>query len=200
MLAEFAVIVVILATVSCVYLKSTLIKSFVILINAFISSTIAMAFFETLSGLVAGYGGEWTQGAVFLFIFVIVLAILNAAGDRFAPANIHFGDFPDRAARSLVGAFAGFVIAGVILLAAAMLPIGTKWPYERFNSESISISQDKPKPNKLFLNADGFVAGFTSRVSRGSMAGKKSFALVHPDFVNEIHLNRIGKDKNNLPK
>ena len=56
MLAELAVIVVILATVIFVYLKSTLIKSFVILINIFIASTVAMAFFETLARLVIGYG------------------------------------------------------------------------------------------------------------------------------------------------
>lgn len=199
MLAELAVIVVILATVIFVYLKSTLIKSFVILISALVASTVAMSFFETLAKLVIGYGygGEWVPGAIFLIVFALVFAILNAIGDQFAPADLYFGDFPDRAARSLVGAFAGFVIAGVILIAAAMMPIGTKWPYERFNAEGGSVRPTEPDKS-LILNADGFVAGFASWVSQGSMAGKKSLALFHPDFVSEIHLNRIGKDDNNL--
>jgi hypothetical protein len=199
MLAELAVVVVILAMVIFVYLKGTLIKSFGILISALVASTVAMSFFETLAKLVIGYGfgGEWAPGAIFLLLFVLVFAILNAIGDQFTPADLYFGDFPDRAARALVGAFAGFVVAGVILLTAAMMPIGTKWPYERFNAEGGSVRPTDPDKS-LLLNADGFVAGFTSWVSQGSMAGKKSMALFHPDFVNEIHLNRIGKDKNNL--
>jgi hypothetical protein len=199
MLAELAVIVVTLAMVIFVYLKGTLIKSFVILISALVAATVAMSFFETLAKLIIGYGfgGEWIPGAVFLLIFVLVFAILNAIGDQFTPVDLYFGDFPDRAARALVGAFAGFVVAGVILITAAMLPIGTKWPYERFNAEGGSVRPAEPDKS-LILNADGFVASFTSWVSQGSMAGKKSLALFHPDFVNEIHLNRIGKDENNL--
>jgi hypothetical protein len=199
MLAELAVIVVTLAMVIFVYLKSTLIKSFVILISVLVASLAAMSYFETLAKLVIGYGfgGEWATGAIFLLVFVLVFAILNAIGDQFTPADLYFGDFPDRIARALVGVFAGFVVAGVVLLTASMMPIGTKWPYERFNAEGGSVRPAEPDKS-LLLNADGFVAGFTSWVSKGSMAGKKSLALFHPDFVNEIHLNRIGKDKNNL--
>lgn len=199
MLAELAVIVVILAMVIFVYLKGTLIKSFVILISALAASLVAMSFFETLAKLVIGYGfgGEWVPGAIFLLVFALVFAILNTIGEQLTPVDLYFGDFPDRAARALVGVVAGFIVAGVILITAAMLPIGTKWPYERFNAEGGSVRPADPD-KKLILNADGFVAGMTSWVSRGSMAGKKSLAVFHPDFVNEIHLNRIGKDENNL--
>ncbi|MFA6176011.1 MAG: CvpA family protein [Phycisphaerae bacterium] len=199
MLAELAVIVVVLAMVIFVYLKSTLIKSFGILISVLVASVVAMSFFETLAKLVIGYGfgGEWATGAIFLLLFALSFAILNAICEQLAPVDLYFGDFPDRAARALVGVFAGFVVAGVILLTAAMLPIGTKWPYERFNAEGGSVRPAEPDKS-LILNADGFVAGFSSWVSQGSMAGKKSLALFHPDFVNEIHLNRIGKDENNL--
>ncbi|MFA6186750.1 MAG: hypothetical protein WC770_06005 [Phycisphaerae bacterium] len=199
MLAELAVVVVVLVMVIFVYLKGTLIKSVGILISVLAASIVTMSFFETLAKLVIGYGfgGEWMPGTIFLLLFVLVFVILNTICDHFTPVDLYFGDFPDRAARALVGAFAGFVVAGIILLTAAMLPIGTKWPYERFNAESGSVRPTSPDKS-LLLNADGFVAGLTSWVSQGSMAGKKSFALFHPDFVSEIHLNRIGKDDNNL--
>jgi hypothetical protein len=200
MLAELAVILIILATVIFVYLKGTLVKSFVILINAVIGLTVAMAFFETLARFVIGYGygGEWALGGVFLLVFALVFAILNVIGNQLVPADIYFGDFVDRAARALVGGCAGFIVAGIILMAAAMMPLG-KWPYERFGLEN---EVKRPShPNKtLVLNADGFVANFASWVSKGSMSGEKSLAVFHPDFLNEIYLNRIRKndDDNNL--
>lgn len=191
MLAELAVILVILATVAFVYLKGTLIKSFVILINAFIASTVAVAFFETLAQFVISYGGEWTSGGVFLLVFALVFGILNVIGGKLVPSDLYFGDFVDRAVRTLIGGFAGFVIAGVILIAVAMMPLG-RWPYERFNLQR-DVNRPSSPDKTLILNADGFVVNFASWLSKGSMSGEKSLAASHPDFLNEIYLNRIGK-------
>jgi hypothetical protein len=198
MLAELIVIAVILATIGFVYLKGTTIKSFLLLINGFISSTIALAFFETAGRMILGYGygGQWVFGGSFIFIFIIVFALLNALADKLAPENVSFGDFPDRALRSFIAIFAGLVIAGVILIAAALMPIGTKWPYERFDPQNKNLRPAGPDKG-LILNADGFTAGLASWFSRGSMSGKNSFAVFHPDFLNEIHLNRIGNNETN---
>jgi hypothetical protein len=199
MLAELAVILIILATVIFVYLKSTLLKSFVMLINALVALTVALAFFETLARFVIGYGfgGEWALGGVFLLAFIFTFGILNVIGEQLIPADIYFGDFVDRAARTLIGVCAGFVIAGIVLTAAAMMPLG-RWPYERFNTEK-EIKRPSRPDKTLTLNADGFVANFASWLSKGSMSGEKSLAVFHPDFLNEIYLNRIRKDyENNL--
>jgi len=201
MLTELIVIIVILATIGFVYLKGSVVKAFLLLINGLISSTAAFAFFETAGRIILGYGygGQWVFGGSFIFIFILVFVLLNAMANKLAPTDIYFGDFPDRAIRSFIAIFAGLIIAGVILIAAALMPIGTKWPYERFNPQNKNISSSEPEPDKkLILNADGFTAGIASWFSRGPMSGKKSLAVFHPDFLNEIHLNRIGQDKNNL--
>ncbi|MDD5134206.1 MAG: CvpA family protein [Phycisphaerae bacterium] len=197
MLAELAVILIMLVTVIVVYLKSTLIKSFVILISAVVGLMVAMAFFETLAGFVLGYGfgGEWVLGGVFLLVFAVTFCIFNIAGEQLAPADIYFGDFIDRAARAMVAACAGFIIAGVVLTAAAMMPLGG-WPYERFALKKEIKNPSKPDKT-LILNADGFVTNFASWLSKGSMSGEKSMAVFHPDFLNEIYLNCIRKDSTN---
>lgn len=199
MLTELIIIVVILATVGFVYLKGSVVKAFLLLINGLISSTAAFAFFETAGRTILGYGygGQWAFGGSFILIFVLVFALLNVLTNKLAPTELYFGDFPDRAIRSFIAIFAGLVIAGVILIAAALMPIGTKWPYERFDPQNKNLRPDDPSKT-LILNADGFTAGLASWFSRGSMSGKNSFAVFHPDFLNEIHLNRIGQDKNNL--
>ncbi|MFA5784939.1 MAG: hypothetical protein WC962_08685, partial [Phycisphaerae bacterium] len=45
-------------------------------------------------------------------------------------------------------------------------------------------------------NADGLAAGIFSVTSSGSLSGSARFAAIHPDFLNEIYLNRITSDKN----
>ena len=199
MLAELVVILVMLITVAFVYLKGTVIKTFVLLINAFVASVVAFAYFETLGRLVIGYGfpSELAFATVLALIFVLALVILNVVSGKLVLTDIYFGDLYDRIIRSLIAAFAGFVIAGVILTVAAMTPIGTKWPYERFNAQNKNVHPTKPDKT-LILNADGFITNFTSWLSRGSMSGKKSLAVFHPDLLNEIYLNRIGQDKDNL--
>jgi hypothetical protein len=197
MLAELIVILIILATVGFIYLKGTVIKALLFLINAFVASTVAFAYFETLGRLIIGHGMvvEWALAIVLILTFALVLAILSAVSGKLVPADIdiYFSDFADRVIKCLIAAFAGFVIAGVVLTTAAMAPIGTSWPYERFSSNSRPREPDKT----LILNADGFVTSFTSWLSRGSMSGKKSLAVFHPDFLNEIYMNRLGYDKDN---
>jgi len=196
MLAELAVILVILVTGAFIYLKGTVIKAFLLLINTLVAATVAFAYFETLGRLIIGYGlvVEWAFAAVLILIFALVLAILNAVGGKLVPADIYFGDFSDRVIRCLIAAFAGLAIAGVILTAAAMMPIGTKWPYERFSA----TASNPTEPEKtLILSADGFITSVSSWLSRGSMSGQKSLAVFHPDFLNEIYLNRIGTDSGN---
>ncbi|PKL50887.1 MAG: hypothetical protein CVV39_00795 [Planctomycetes bacterium HGW-Planctomycetes-1] len=198
MLAELIVIVVILATVGFIYVKGSTIKSFTLLMNALIGSTAALSFFETAGRLILGYGygGEWVFGGTFIVIFVLVFLLLNVLAEKLAPENVHFGDFPDIAVRSFISIFTGLVIAGAVLIAAALMPIGTKLPYGRFNPQNKNLRPTQPDKG-LILNADGFTASLASWFSRGSISGKKSLAVFHPDFINEIHLNRIGINKNN---
>jgi hypothetical protein len=48
------------------------------------------------------------------------------------------------------------------------------------------------RPNRALLNADGFATGWFSLVSRGGMSGERSFAALHPRFLDQLYLNRLG--------
>jgi hypothetical protein len=196
MLAELAVILIILVTASFSYFKGNVIKAFLLLINALIAATIAFAYFETLARIIIGYEYfvQWATALSLVLIFAVVLTILNAISDKLIPADIYFGDSADKIIRSLISVFAGLSIAGIILTATAETPIGTQWPYERF---SPSIARFTVPDKQLILDADGFITTAASWFSRGSMSGQKSFAVFHPDFVDEIYLNRIGTDRSN---
>ncbi|MFA5293654.1 MAG: CvpA family protein [Phycisphaerae bacterium] len=198
MIAELAVIVVILITVGFIYLKGTILKSFLLFINTIVASSVAFAFFETAGRLIAGYGygGEWIFGGSFLIIFIVISVLLNTLTDKLMLADLYIGDLQDKAIRSVIAVFSGLAIAGVILTAAAMMPIGTKWPYERFAADNKNINPTEPEKT-LILNADGFITGFSSWLSRGSMGGKKSLATFHPELLNELYLNRIRQEAGN---
>jgi hypothetical protein len=199
MIAELIVLVVILATAGFMYLKGSVVKSFLLFINAIISSTVALALFETAARLIIGhgYGGQWVLGGCFIFVFILAFIIMNALTDKLAPADIHFTDLIDRIARSSIAVLTGLTIAGTLLITAALMPIGTSWPYQRFDPQNKNLRPQEPDKG-LILDADGFTAGLASWFSRGSMSGSKSFATFHPDFLNEIYSNRIGGDSDNF--
>ena len=198
MIAELIVLIVILATVAFAYLKGSVVKSSLLFINAIISSTVAFSFFETAGKIIIGYGygGQWVLGICFIIIFIFVLIILNALTDKLAPTGLYFKESNDKIARSVIAVFAGLIIAGVILITAALLPLGTSWPYERFDPQNKKLRPAEPDKG-LILRADGFTAAFASWFSRGSLCSSKSLAVFHPDFLNEIFLNRIRQDENN---
>jgi hypothetical protein len=200
MIAELIVLVVILATAGFMYLKGSVLKSFLLFINALISSAVALAFFETAAKIIIGYGygGQWVLGGSLIFIFIVIFAIMNALTDKLAPADgIHFTDLIDKIARSSIAIFTGLAIAGTLLITAALMPIGTSWPYQRFDPHNKNLQPQEPDKG-LILDADGFTAGLASWFSRGSMCSSKSLAVFHPEFLNEIYSNRIGEDSSNL--
>lgn len=196
MIAELIVLVVILTTVGFIYLTGTVIKSFMLFICTLLSSAVALSFFETAGRLVLGYGylGQWGFAAVFSLIFIFAFLFLFAFADKLIPTDISFGELPDRIARSVIAVFAGLVFAGVILIAINLMPLSEKWPYERFSIENKNVRPDEPDKT-LILNADGFVAGFNSLLSRGSLRTKNSLSVFHPDLLNELSLNRIVSDE-----
>jgi hypothetical protein len=123
--------------------------------------------------------------------------LLNALADKLAPAGIYFSELYDKIARSVITVFAGIIIAGVILITAALMPLGTSWPYQRFDPQNKKPNPSEPDKG-LILRADGFTAAFASWFSRGSLCSSKSLAVFHPDFLNEIFLNRIGESADNM--
>jgi hypothetical protein len=192
MWAVLAILIVVVSTVGYLYLKATFLKSFMMLMASLLACIITFTYFEKLAGLLLGYGygGQWTHPVVFVLLFLLTFAILTAIIDKLIVQNILFGDRLDLAGRVFFGLLLGFFFSGMLLITVGMMPIPAKWPYERFEivSETTIINPDAPK--KVLLNPDGFVAGLYSWISQGSLSGKKSFAVFHADYIDQLHLNR----------
>jgi hypothetical protein len=94
---------------------------------------------------------------------------------------VDLGFLPERIGRVVCGILLGLLLSGFLLTALGMAPLPNNYPYQRFDG----------KRNKVLLNADGFVTGLFSIISKGSLSGKRSFATIHPDFLDQIHLNRM---------
>ncbi|MCD4830907.1 MAG: CvpA family protein [Anaerohalosphaeraceae bacterium] len=195
MYAELAIIIIVFGVAVLAYLKGKFITSVLTFMASVIAVTTAFGYYETAAGLITGYGflGQWVYATVFLLIFAIAFIIVNTAFDKLLFAEIYFKDFIDRIGRTVFGILTGFVMAGVLVTAVAMLPIPSQWPYERFAADSEPGNLKREKT--LILNADGFVSRVFSTISAGAMRSKTSFAVVHSDFIDELHLNRQNQDE-----
>lgn len=190
MLAGLLVVIVILGFVAHQYLKGTALKSFAAVFLALSGAIIAFNYFEFVAGLLIkrGYGGEWAHSGSFLVLFVWTFAVLRVIANKLIRSDIDLGVLVTRCINVICGIFLGLILAGVVLTAVAMAPISEKWPYPRFGGDGEQIDPDHPR--KALLNADGFVAGLFRIVSKGSLSSDKSFAVFHPEFLNQVYLNR----------
>ena len=195
MWAALAILVIIISTAGHQYLKSTLVKSFLMLVFVLLACVVSFTYFEKLTtvALGYGYGGQWAQPVIFILLFLLTFAIFVAISEKLIIQNLILGDQIDLAGRVVFGIIIGFVLSGVVLITVAMMPIPTKWPYERFEVPTENSRLDLATPKKAILNPDGFVAGLYSWISQGSLSSKKSFAVFHPDYIDQVHLNRYKK-------
>ncbi|MHC5060978.1 MAG: hypothetical protein ACYTFK_07830 [Planctomycetota bacterium] len=186
-----AAVLTLLVTILCIshlYLKSTMLRSFVFAISAVIAMIAAFGYYEIVAGLLIsrGYVVQWAQAIAFAVIFAVVIAGVKAGGDYIFHQELKFGPSATRISAVFCGAIAGFIISGILLIALALTPLSTKWPYKRFEDTNIAVS----RPNKAILNADGIVASMFGWLSRGAFANGKSFSVYHADFTDQLHLNR----------
>jgi hypothetical protein len=198
MIAELVVLAAILTTMGYIYLKGSLVKSFVLFMCSLIAAVVALSFFETAGRMVIGYGygGQWIFTGMLILIFAITFIVLMIVAEKAEPFELFFGDLPDRIGKCLLAIPTGLIISGVLLIAVNLSPLPVKWPYERYKADNIVGLPDQPDKS-LILNADGFTASLASTISKGSMSGKKSLAVFHPLLVNELSLNRSVKDESN---
>lgn len=188
-MASLLVVLIILGCVAYQYLKGKLVKSFVVVITSICASVVAFSYFELLANVVAGYSPSlalWAQPLSFVLLFILAFAILQTIVAQLTRSSIDFGLLPERIGRIVCGIFLGLIVSGLLLTAAAMAPIPAKYPYQRFDA----ARPDAEKPNKVLFNADGFATGWFSIVSSGSFSGERSFAILHPDFLDQLFLNR----------
>ncbi|HDZ69231.1 MAG TPA: CvpA family protein, partial [Phycisphaerales bacterium] len=199
-MAGLLVVLIILGCAVQQYLKSTFVKSFTTVIITICAAIVAFGYFEMLAEVFTGRGGNsrypalihWAQPLSFVLLFVLAFAVLQTIAAQLTRHPVDLGLWPERIGRVVCGIFLGLILSGLLLTALAMAPLANKYPYQRFDA----TSPDAEKPNKVLLNADGFATGWFNIVSSGSFSGKRSFAALHPAFLDQLFLNRHNIDDN----
>jgi len=177
--------------------SATVIASVAMLVSSVVAAIVSFSYYETVADMLinAGRGGQWAHPACFVLLFIVTFIILRTACNYLVDTNINFGVFIARSTAVICGMLIGVIASGMLVITIAMMPISPKWPYARFGAGRLPTVSSIRNTNKSFLNTDGFASGLFSWISSGSMSSKKSFAVYHADFLNQIHLNRVYPEK-----
>jgi len=184
------ILIVIILTIAHFYLKCSAMTAFSTFMASIFGSIIAFTYYEMLSELFISRGyGAWAPAGCFVLAFVLGFAAVRALADLLVGANIDFGNTTKITVNLVLGTITGLILAGHLLVAMGMLPVGGKWAYNRFPPGApISLNN----PNRPILNPDGLVSNLFTLFSRGSLSSHNSFGVLCADFVNRNHLNRYG--------
>ena len=196
-MAGIAVLLIILGCGAYQYLKGTIAKGVATIIVAVCASIVALSYFEWLAGFFLSKGSDsrfpalipWAQTLCFVLLFIVTFALLQTVVMQLMRVPVDFGFLPERIGRVVCGILLGLVVSGLVLTAAGMSPLPNKYPYQRFDDRN----PDPEKPNKVLLNVDGLVTGWFGMVSNGSfraLRNPRSFTVLHPDFLDQLYLNR----------
>jgi hypothetical protein len=101
--------------------------------------------------------------------------------------QVDLGFWPERIGRVVCGIILGFIISGFLLTALQMAPLPLSYPYQRFDPDRL----DPDNPSGALFNADGFATGLFGLISNGSLSGKNSFKTIHPNYLDQLFLNRF---------
>jgi hypothetical protein len=173
-------------------LKGTLMQGVTMVFDALIAGLVAFAFFEPLARFLIGYAAGiaiWAPLICFALLFILTFAILQTAVSQFSKEKPDLGKLPEQIGRAVCGAVLGYLLAGYLLVAGAMAPLPSQYPYPRFDERNPNPS----RPNKPMLSPDGFVTGLFATVSKGSFSAirePRSFAVLHAGFLDQLYLNR----------
>jgi len=191
-MASLVMLVIIVGCAAFLYLKGTLVQGIAMVFNSLLASFVAFAFFETLAAMLTKYSpaiAAWAHMICFLLLFVLTFAVLQTAALQIGKEKVDLGLWPERVGRVVCGVILGYVITGQLLVALATAPLPSAYPYARFAERN----PDPSKPSSPLLSPDGFVTGLFGTISKGSFAAMgtpKSFAVLHANFLDQIHLNR----------
>lgn len=201
-MVTIAIVLIVLGCAAFQYFKGTFVRSFATFIVTICACIIAFSFFEVLAALLIGGRDSsfkfipppWMQTLVFMLLFLFSFALLQTLAQYLTRREVNLGLWPERVGRAVCGVLSGLVLSSFLITAAAMSPLPNKYPYPRFDRNY----PDAWRPNKVVFNADALAPGLFSTISSGSLSGKRSFAIMHPDFLDQLFLNRHGIEKDVL--
>ena len=193
-MVSLLVVLIVLGCAAFQYLKGTFVRAFATFIITICACIVAFSYFELLAGLFIGgtdssfkfIPAPWVQTLSFLLLFLFTFAALQTLAQYLTRQEVDLGLWPERVGRVVCGILSGLVLSSFLITASAMAPLPNKYPYQRFDSRR----PDAERPNKTLFNTDALASGLFSSISSGSLSGKRSFAALHPAFLDQLFLNR----------
>lgn len=194
-MASLIVVLIIAGCAVFQYFKGTVVRAFATIIVTIIAGMVAFGFFETFANVFISRGDDsrfislvpWAQTLCFILLFVLTFAILQTGLMFLTRESVDLGVLPERIGRVVCGILLGLIVSGFLLTAFQMAPLPVGYPYERFDPDRLEADS----PNRILINADGFVTGLFSIFSNGSFSGKRSFAMIHPNYLDQLFFNRL---------
>lgn len=194
MWATIIVLGIIVAGIAYFYLKCNIVTSLTNVLAALLGCILAFSYYEQLAGLLASekWAVIWIQSAAFLLIFFFGFLFIRVLSGFLAKSDFEVNKIAKLSVTILCGILTGVIVSGVLLVALALSPLPPGAIYSRYHiNQPIYVAISYPPA----INADGFVASFYSWISRGALSSKKSFAVLHADYLSRIHLNRYALDE-----
>jgi uncharacterized membrane protein required for colicin V production len=194
-MASLIILLIMAACATLLLLKGSFVKSFATFMAALCAAIVAFAWSEQAANLLIERDmlPDWAQAISFLVLFVLSFAILLALVMTLARHPIGLGAVPERIGRVIFGLLTGIILSGCLLVAGAMTPLSNNFPYQRFDT----ARPDSQRPHKALFNPDGLISRWFSIISSGSLGDGRSFAVLHADLMDHLHLNRLVANKNN---
>jgi hypothetical protein len=185
-----------------------------------IAAVLAVSYHETVVNLLSkGTMADYAHPMVLCGLFAVVYLVLRVIFDAAVPGNVRIPSTIDKVGAILMGLVAGIYSVGIFTIAVQMLPFGPGLSflgYSRYalnssrsliipqamakpgldtfvNDEMVDNTMDPDKEQHLWLPADDLVLATVYHLSDGgSLAGDRTLASIHPDYLQELFGERLG--------
>jgi hypothetical protein len=181
-----------------------------------IAAVLAVSYHEVVvTSLLQGQVADQAHAIALVGLFAGIYLILRVLFDITVPGNIRFPVIVDKVGAGVMGLVAALFGVGVIAIAAQTMPFGpgvaTRYALAedrevalnipgKFQAQDIKVmgelEGDTLEPENargLTIAVDELVVNTVEKLSDGgSLAGKRSFAAVHPDYLDELFAQRLG--------
>jgi hypothetical protein len=213
----FSVVVILFfAAIAYFYYAQGFLTSLLSAVCAVMAAVVAISYHENLefyafANRMTDVGAAFSLAVIFAVVFVSTRLILDSA----IPGNIRLPVLVDRIGAGVCGVICAIFATGVFAIAAQALPFGPGiMGQSRFKIASArdvhvptagqaadeqvldQLSSETLKDEdrvSLWLPVDEWVLGFVSYLSDGgSLAGDRTLASVHPNYLDELFAQRIG--------
>ena len=167
------------------------------------AGAIALALWEPLayallSSQEPGMLVDLAWGVCLIGPFVLALTLLSVACSALIRNNIKVGNMPGLIGGGVLGAAAGFITAGIVVLGVGMTRTQSDFfdytPIDTDNQGSVIRSSG------LWVPADRIVTSLYGFMSRGSLATSEPLARYYPHLADSGHMFRDGSKGDTLLK